>query len=365
MGFLGVLRLGGILARGGRQVARAEGVLHVVADIGDRLARHLHAVGPHVGDEADRLALDVDAFVQLLRRPHRLLGAEAELAAGLLLEGAGGEGGGRVALDPPLLDRNHGEIAGLDRCLGAHGAGFVGQVELVELAAIEMGQPGAEGGTLGRLEAALDGPVFPGAEGLDLGLALADQAQRDRLHPAGRAAARQLAPQHRREGEAHQVVQRPPRQIGIDQRGIEVARMGDGVLHRPLGDLVEGDPADLHPLQGAAPGQHLLDMPGNRLALAIRIGCQEQPAGALQGPGDLGDLAFAAVLRFPVHGEILVRADRAILRRQVTHMAEAREHLVVPAKVLVDGLGLGRGFDDDDVRHGHRIRWPIAAGKEW
>ena len=37
--------------------------------------------------------------------------------------------------------------------------------------------------------------------------------------------------------------------------------------------------------------------------------------------------------------------------RQVAHMAEARQHGVAAAQILVDGLGLGGRFDDDDVRH--------------
>ena len=81
------------------QVVAAEAVLDVVADGGDRLAGHLHAVGPHVGDQADGLALDIDAFIELLREPHRLLRAEAQLARCLLLQGGGGEGRRRVALD--------------------------------------------------------------------------------------------------------------------------------------------------------------------------------------------------------------------------------------------------------------------------
>ena len=40
-------------------------------------------------------------------------------------------------------------VAGLDRRLGAHGAGLVRQVELVELLAVQMGQPGGEGGARG------------------------------------------------------------------------------------------------------------------------------------------------------------------------------------------------------------------------
>ena len=71
---------------------------------------------------------------------------------------------------------------------------------------------------LGGREQGLDGPVFVGPEGLDLGLAVADEAQRDRLHAAGRAGARQLAPQHRRQGEADEIVERAAGQIGGDER---------------------------------------------------------------------------------------------------------------------------------------------------
>ena len=113
--FLGVLGLALVFARRRRQVVRAEARLDMVADRGDRLARHLHAVGPHIGDQADGLAADIDAFVELLRRAHRLLRAEAQLARGLLLQGGGGERGGGIAPDALLLDRADVELAGLDR----------------------------------------------------------------------------------------------------------------------------------------------------------------------------------------------------------------------------------------------------------
>ena len=84
---LRVLRPAGVFARGTRQIVGAIALAHMVANGADRLARHLHAVGAHVGDEPDRLAADVDAFIELLREPHRRLRAEAELAARLLLQG--------------------------------------------------------------------------------------------------------------------------------------------------------------------------------------------------------------------------------------------------------------------------------------
>ena len=65
-------------------------------------------------------------------------------------------------------------------------------------------------------------PVFAGDELLDLELAVADEPQRHRLHPAGRARARQLAPQHRREREADEIVERAAGEIGVDQRAVDL-----------------------------------------------------------------------------------------------------------------------------------------------
>ena len=65
----------------------------------------VHAVGTHVGD--------VSAFVQLLCHLHGSGHAEAKLAAGLLLEGAGGEGSGGGALGGLGLDFVDFEVAGV------------------------------------------------------------------------------------------------------------------------------------------------------------------------------------------------------------------------------------------------------------
>ena len=112
--FLGVLGLGLVLADEGRQVALGIVALHQLADLGDRLGDDRDAVGSHVGDEAGHLAVELDALVEALGHLHGLLGGEAELARGLLLQGGGGEGGVGVAPHRLLLDRGDGERAALD-----------------------------------------------------------------------------------------------------------------------------------------------------------------------------------------------------------------------------------------------------------
>ena len=365
---LGVAGLGLVDPGRLRQVGLPEAFDDGVADSADGLVGDLHAVGPHVGDQADHLAAQVDALVELLCGAHGPGRAEAELARGLLLQGRGGEGRRRVAADLLALDLLDLEGPGLLQPAGGrHGAGLVAEVELFELLALQVAQPRGEerAGPVGQLD--VDGPELPRLEDLDLGLALADQPQGDRLHAAGRAAARQLAPQHRRQGEADQVVQGAPRQVGVDQLAVQVARMLEGVEHGVLGDLVEDHAADLDPAQGLAPAQLLGDVPGDRLALAIRVGGEVEPGGPPDGVGDLLQPLLRAVVHLPVHGEVFVRPHRAVLGRQVAHVAIAGQHLEGAAQVLVDRLRLGRRFDDHDalarvcpggIRHALTIRAP-------
>src|SRR5690606_36993902 len=105
----------------------------------------------------------------------------------------------------------------------------------------------------------------------DLALAVADEAERDRLHAASGAGTGQLAPQDRREGESDEIIERPAGEIGVNQRLVDLAgighRLGDGLL----GDGVEDDALDLLVLERALALQDLENVPGDRLALAVRI----------------------------------------------------------------------------------------------
>ncbi len=351
MRLLGVLGARGVHPGGVRQVAVAVGRADRPADRLDRLLAQLHAIGSHVGDQADRLAVDVHALVEALGELHGSGRAEAELARRLLLQGRGGERRLRVAPDALLVDLGDGEVAGLDRRHRGLGVGFVGDVQAVELAAVEVGQAGGERLPLPGPEVGLDAPVFLGPELLDLGLALADQAQGHRLHAPGRLGTGQLAPEHRRQREADQIVERPAGQIGVDQVLVEGAGPGDRLQHRRLGDLVERHPLDVDAVQRPPLFQNLLDVPADGLALAIRVGGEDQVVGALQGLGDGLDLLLGPRVGLPEHREIVLGIHRAVLRRQVADVPVAGEDVIVVPQVLVDRLGLGRGLDDDDCAH--------------
>ena len=74
--FLGILRLVGKHHRVGRQIFAVEIVFHPQTDVGNRFLAERHRIGSHVGNQADRTATDIDAFIQLLRHLHGAVGGE-------------------------------------------------------------------------------------------------------------------------------------------------------------------------------------------------------------------------------------------------------------------------------------------------
>ena len=94
-------------------------------------------------------------------------------------------------------------------------------------------------------------------------------------------------------------------------------RFGDGLL----GDRIEHHTLDLLILQRALLFHHLQDVPGDRFALTIRVGCEDQLVGALQGLSDVVEAAGRLWVGFPDHLEIGLRIDRSVLGREVADMA--------------------------------------------
>ena len=90
-------------------------------------------------------------------------------------------------------------------------------------------------------------------------------------------------------------------------------------------------------------------MPGNRLAFAIRVGGEDQLVGLFDRVRDFLHDFLGLRVDIPVHLEVFVGLDRAVLGRQVAHVAERGDDLVTAAQVFVDGLGLGSRFHDYDV----------------
>ena len=136
MGLLSVLGLGLVDPGGVRDIFLAIEAGDHLARFGQRFGGGLHAVCPHIGDQADGLAADIDALIELLRRLHGALGREAELPRGLLLQCRGGERWGGGAASGLLLHRGDLECRGLDSGLGGKGLGLMAEVELGEALAL-------------------------------------------------------------------------------------------------------------------------------------------------------------------------------------------------------------------------------------
>ncbi len=224
---------------------------------------------------------------------------EAKLAARLLLQGRGHERRVGVASRGLGLDRSDGEGRTLQIALELLGLCARADVEPRNFPAVGADQASLEGLVPWRCQGGDQRPVFARDELLDLQFAVGHQPQRHRLHPAGRARARQLPPQHRRQRKAHEIVEGAAGEIGIDQRAVDLARVLHGVADRLLGDGVEYDALDRLLLQRVLFLEHFEHVPGDRLALAVGVGGEDQAIGAFDGAGDVVQPLLRLVVDLP------------------------------------------------------------------
>ena len=357
--FLGVLGLGGIETRLFRHVTATELLANGTAGGIDRLRGHLHAVGTHIGDQTDSLAADVDAFVKLLRYLHGARGGKAHARGGRLLQRRSGEGRAGIALDRFRLDAFNDIARAFQQRLQP--VRVVSGLDRAALQALAIGrnQLGFELVTARCLQKCADVPVFLRDETLDLGFAVADETQRNRLNAAGGTRAGQLAPQHGRQVEADQIIQRAAGKIGVDQRHVDVARVRHGVQHGLFGDGVEDHAFYRLVAEDALLLQEIENVPGNGLAFAIRVGCENEAVGGFYRIGNILHALGGCAVDLPGHFEILVGQHRSVLGRKVSDVAKGCKNLVARAKILVDRLGFGRRFYDDDIHIVFLWNWSV------
>ena len=103
------------------------------------------------------------------------------------------------------------------------------------------------------------------------------------------------------------------------------------------------------PVKSLLAVEHLEHVPGDGLALAIGVGGEDQLAGALDGLGNLVEALRRLGLNVPMHLEVVIWDDRAVLRGQIADMAVGGDNAVFGPQIFIDGLGLGGQFDDYDV----------------
>ena len=107
-----------------------------------------------------------------------------------------------------------------------------------------------------------------------------------------------------------------------------LARVLHRVEHRLLGDGVEHHALDRLLLERVLLLEHFQHVPGDRFALAVGVGGQDQLVGALDRPGDVVEALLGLGVDLPDHAEIVLGIDRAVLGRQVADMAEGGQYLV-------------------------------------
>ena len=229
-----------------------------------RQLRNAGGIRAHIGDETDRAAFPkLQAFIELLREHHGPAAGKAELPRGVLLHAACREGCGRLPAPLALLDLLDGERGLLQLPHQIHALPFIVQRQLFP---VHMGELRIEHRRLALPELEADGPVFLGAECLDLLLPVADQLHRHRLHPPGGKPFPHFAPEQRAQLIAHDTVQHAARLLGIHT----VHANGPGFLYRLLDgrfrNLVKYDAA----VALRVDIQNMRQMPRDRLSLAAR-----------------------------------------------------------------------------------------------
>ncbi len=349
MRFLRILGLARIIPRLFGHIFRAETLGDSVSGGIDRFGSNLHTIGTHIGYETGCFAANVHAFIKALRHLHGARSRKAQLPRRGLLQGGGGEWRARIALGRLCLDGNSLEVRAFQH--GADGTGLfaVLDIELSKLLAIKRGEAGSETVIARCLEKGCDIPVFLADKAFDFRFAVADQTQRYRLHATGRAGAGKLAPEHRRKGEADQIIECTAGEIGVHQRLINIAWMGNCIQNGLLVMALKATRFTVLPL--SAFFCRSTSSTCQEMASPSRSGsvARMRPSLSFSAFYNIRQALGGIAVHFPGHCKIFVRAHRAILGWQVPHMAKGGQNLIVRAQIFVDGFGLGRRFDDDDV----------------
>ena len=380
MGLLRALRGGRVQPGLGRKVVFAE----YLADLGarrlDRLVGQVRRVRPHVRDVA--------VLVERLGRAHRVAGAHPQLARRLLLEGGRRERRGRPARVRFGLDGGDRGRGVRDRAGDRLGLGLAEgpRVLLDQGAAVVEVLPRGDAGPVHGHELGVEAlraldergrhiPVGSRLESHALALALDDEAGGHGLDSARRQARCHLAPQERGDFIADETVEDAPRLLRVDQLHVDLARIVQGAGYGFGSDLMEG-----HSLDRDLGLEHLVQVPGDRLSLAVLVGGQEELVGGLQESAQLGDdlllvriddvVGLEAVVH--VHREL---AERALLHvggqlgglRQIPDMTDRGLDGIARPEIAADRARLGRGFDNHEFGHagslttvrvrGHHTPW--------
>ena len=309
-----------------------------------RARRHTRRVGAHVRDESNRALgpTHLDAFVQVLCKPHGALRAVPELLGGFLLQRAGLERFGRIL--PALAPLDVGDVKRLARheilddairLLGVRDFGLQ-PVDVMELGT-ELRAIVSQRGN--------DGPVFHRVERTNVALALHQEPQRHRLHTTGREALLDRLPEHRTRLVPDKPIEHATRLLRINFLRINVTGVFDGPDDGFLRDFVEQHALD----DGRTLALDLrLHVPRDGFTLTVRVG---RDVDGLRGARRLlqfGDGLFLSGNRDVLRVEPILEVNTERLGGEIANVPNRRLHGIAGAQVLPNRLRFRRRFDDDE-----------------
>ncbi len=183
-----------------------------------------------------------------------------------------------------------------------------------------------------------------GTKRADLLLAVADQLEGHGLDASRAQPAPDLIPQQGADLVADEPIEHAASLLSIDHLHVDLGRVVQRFLNRLLRDLVEHQAPDFLLLRAQLFGQ----MPPDRFAFAVRVGCDVNVGRLFRGALQLRDNLLSCSDWLVGGSEPFVDVDTELALRQIADVSHRREHLVVASEILVDCLCLRRRFDDDE-----------------
>ena len=282
----------GLIGHGFRSVERGR----LGARGRDRLLRERRRIGSHVGDVA--------VFVQRLGHAHGLARGEAKLAGRLLLQSRGRErrgGAATVRLGGDRRDRE-GDIR-LLQCRNERDGGCLiercslhlrlERARIVKVAAggntftvqsHELRSEPNVGRRRDRSKLRDQIPVAGRHECQAFALPVDDESRCSGLHAASREPWPHLPPEHGGHLISEDAVEDAPGFLCVDESDVEVTSVVFGLKDRILRDLMKH-----HSLHRDLGLEHLQQMPGDGLAFAVLISCEQEFVCVLQCALEIGD----------------------------------------------------------------------------
>ncbi len=209
----------------------------------------------------------------------------------------------------------------------------------------------------------LQRPVLDWHEREDVALAVDDHSHRHRLDAAGGQAAPDLASEEGADRVADEAIEHAARLLGIDAVHIDAARVVEGIQDRAARDFVKLDAADLLVVLGVVEAEGGYEVPGDRLALAIRVGRQQDGRLATRLVLEAFDDVLAILGDHVVGLELVLDVHAQSTGRQIADMAEAGAHGVVASQKFLDRFGLGGRFDHHQALLCHSLGCALPSSR--